>query len=147
MLNYLDTILEEIKEAKEAEVSFGKEFGPYMLLIDYGKSLLPLPKEHKTEKNLVTKCRSTVYIIGGRDGDHINYYGDSDSVFVKGELAVLLKTLSGLTPEEIISKQAQEKLEKFMDEAKTYLPLSTSRSEGFFGMYEKMREIANGLLN
>ena len=145
MLNYLDTVIEEIKEAKEAEAQLGAEFGPYMLLIDYGKGLSPLAEEHKIEKNLVTKCRSTVYIIGELNEDYVNYHGDSDSVFVKGELAILLKTLNGLTPAEIVSRQTQEGLERFMGEAKTYLPLSTSRSEGFYGMYGKMREIANKL--
>ncbi len=147
MLNYLDTVLEEIKEAKEAEAQLGAEFGPYMLLIDYGKSLPPLAKEHKNEKNLVTKCRSTVYIIGEFKENYVNYQGDSDSVFVKGELAILLKTLNGLTPIDIVGKQVQEKLDRFMDKAKMYLPLSTSRSEGFYGMYGKMKEIAKNLLD
>ncbi|MBI2045625.1 SufE family protein [Candidatus Pacearchaeota archaeon] len=142
MLNYLDTVIEEIKEAKEAEKQLGMDFGPYTLLMDIGKKLPPFPKEYKTEKNLVTKCRSTVYIIGEKSEGKVVFFGDSDSIFVKGELAVLLKTFSGLTPKEIIDENSNKKLEEFLNEAKSYLPISMSRSEGFYGMYEKIKKIA-----
>lgn len=105
------------------------------LLLKYAKDLPHLPKECKTLENRVMGCTAQVWVIAelSSDGTMI-YAGDSDSELTRGLCAVLVKALSGLTPDQVedITLDDLERL--------SLGPLTRSRTNGFFNMLETMKK-------
>lgn len=137
----LSGVLDKFREARAMEDA-GMEYLTYRALIDAGKKLEPFPDDQKTEENLVTKCTSTVHLIGDIRNGTMHYRGDSDAAFVKGELAVLLGIFNGLPPDVIVRRDTTERFTDFFEKLRRFVSISMNRTQGFFGMYEKMREIA-----
>jgi cysteine desulfuration protein SufE len=71
-----------------------------------------------------------------QDGKVI-YQGDSDAILVKGIVALLIRVLSGHTPEEIVNTQLY-----FIDEIQLREHLSPTRSNGLNAMLRRMIEYA-----
>ena len=71
-----------------------------------------------------------------QDGKVI-YRGDSDAILVKGIVALLIRVLSGHTPEEIVNTQLY-----FIDEIQLREHLSPTRSNGLNAMLRRMIEYA-----
>jgi cysteine desulfuration protein SufE len=71
-----------------------------------------------------------------QDGKVI-YKGDSDAILVKGIVALLIRVLSGHTPEEIVNTQLY-----FIDEIQLREHLSPTRSNGLNAMLRRMIEYA-----
>ena len=93
-----DEIIEEF-------TSFDDWMDRYSLLIDYGNGLEPFPEEDKTQENLIDGCQSKVWFTAQLQDGRVIYHGDSDAILVKGIVALLIRVLSGHTPEEIINTQ------------------------------------------
>jgi cysteine desulfuration protein SufE len=135
-------VLDKFRQAKEME-NAGMEYLTYKTLIDAGKKLEPYPEDQRTEDNLVTKCTSTVHMIGeSRDGSMF-YTADSDAAFVKGELGILLGLFNGESSEVILNDDTKTLFTNFFEELQNYVSISMNRTQGFFGMFEKIRELAN----
>jgi cysteine desulfuration protein SufE len=137
----MNEVLDRFKQAKEAELA-GMEYLTYRSLIDAGKKIEPFPDAKRTEENLVTKCTSTVHLIGENRNGKMHYTADSDAAFVKGELAILLGVFNDLTPEIILSQETADRFMNFFNGLSQYISISMNRQQGFFGMYERIREIA-----
>ncbi|MDR3061347.1 MAG: SufE family protein, partial [Dysgonamonadaceae bacterium] len=75
----------------------------YALLIELGNALPPLDPKYKTNNNLIEGCQSRVWLQADLEDGKIIYRGESDAVIVKGIVSLLIKTLSGHTPDEILS--------------------------------------------
>lgn len=134
-------VLDKFRQAKEMEDA-GMEYLTYKTLIEAGKKLESFPDDERTEDNLVTKCTSTVHMIGeGRDGKMF-YRADSDAAFVKGELGILLGVFNGEPAEVILSDETKTQFTVFFERLQNFVSISMNRTQGFFGMFEKIREIA-----
>lgn len=130
-INYIqDEIIEEF-------TSFEDWMDRYSLLIDYGNGLEPFPQEHKTNQNLIDGCQSKVWFTAEMQEGRVIYHGDSDAILVKGIVALLIRVLSGHTPEEIVKTQLY-----FIDEIQLREHLSPTRSNGLNAMLRKMIEYA-----
>ena len=130
-INYIqDEIIEEF-------TSFEDWMDRYSLLIDYGNSLCPFPDEEKTDANLIDGCQSKVWFTAQMEEGRVIYHGDSDAILVKGIVALLIRVLSGHTPEEIVNTQLY-----FIDEISLREHLSPTRSNGLNAMLRKMIEYA-----
>ena len=125
-----DEIIEEFN-------SFDDWMDRYSLLIDYGNGLEPFPKEDKTQENLIDGCQSKVWFTAQLQDGRVIYHGDSDAILVKGIVALLIRVLSGHTPEEIINTQLY-----FIDEIQLREHLSPTRSNGLNAMLRRMIEYA-----
>ena len=93
-----DEIIEEFS-------SFDDWMDRYSLLIDYGNGLDPFPEAAKTDKNLIDGCQSKVWFTAQMQDGKVIYQGDSDAILVKGIVALLIRVLSGHTPQEIVESE------------------------------------------
>ena len=125
-----DEIIEEFN-------SFDDWMDRYSLLIDYGNGLEPFPEEDKTPENLIDGCQSKVWFTAQMQDGKVIYRGDSDAILVKGIVALLIRVLSGHTPEEIVNEQLY-----FIDEIQLREHLSPTRSNGLNAMLRRMIEYA-----
>ena len=117
--------------------SFDDWMDRYSLLIDYGNGLEPFPQEDKTDQNLIEGCQSKVWFTAQMQEGRVIYQGDSDAILVKGIVALLIRVLSGHTPEEIVNTQLY-----FIDEIQLREHLSPTRSNGLNAMLRRMIEYA-----
>ncbi len=114
----------------------------YSLLIDLGNELEPLPEADKTEQNLIDGCQSKVWFTAGMEDGKIIFRGDSDAILVKGIVALLIKVLSGQTPDTILHTDLY-----FLDRIGLREHLSPTRSNGLVAMLRQMRLYALALNN
>ena len=74
----------------------------YQLLIDLGNEQEPLDEKYKTESNLIDGCQSRVWLQADYADGLIHFSAESDALIVKGIVALLIRVLSGHTPQEIL---------------------------------------------
>ena len=131
-------LINEIQdEIIEEFTSFDDWMDRYSLLIDYGNGLEPFPEEDKNDENLIDGCQSKVWFTAEMQDGKVIYKGDSDAILVKGIVALLIRVLSGHTPEEIVNEQLY-----FIDEIQLREHLSPTRSNGLNAMLRRMIEYA-----
>ncbi len=106
----------------------------YALLIELGNSLSPLDPKYKTNNNLIEGCQSRVWLQADLIDGNIIYQGESDAVIVKGIVSLLIKVLSGHTPDEIISSDLY-----FIEKIGLREHLSPTRSNGLVSMLKQMK--------
>lgn len=110
----------------------------YAYIIELGNTLPPLPENLKTPENLIEGCQSRVWIYANLDPEgKIIYEADSDALIVKGIVALLLRVLSGHTPDEILNSDLY-----FIDKIGLSTHLSPTRSNGLVSMVKQMRNYA-----
>lgn len=111
----------------------------YAYLIDLGKQLPPLADEERCEANRVEGCMSQVWLVAetGKDG-RVLLRGDSDAHIVRGLIAVLLASCSGLRREEL----AQVDLESVFDRLGFAGHISPNRRNGFFAMVSRIKMLS-----
>ena len=125
-----DEIIEEFS-------SFDDWMDRYSLLIDYGNGLDPFPEAAKTDQNLIDGCQSKVWFTAQMQDGKVIYQGDSDAILVKGIVALLIRVLSGHTPQEIVESELY-----FIDEINLREHLSPTRSNGLNAMLKQMHLFA-----
>lgn len=110
----------------------------YALLIDLGNELPEFPEDKRTDQNLIDGCQSKVWIDATLNDDGtITFIGDSDAILVKGIVALLLRVLSGQTPNDILEADLH-----FIDAIGLREHLSPTRSNGLLAMLRQMRMYA-----
>lgn len=106
----------------------------YEYIIDLGKKLPPLDEQYKTDDNKIRGCQSTVWLHAETKGHQLVFESDSEAVIVKGLASLLIRILSGHTPEEI----AQAHL-YFLDKIGMNQHLAQTRSNGLAAMVKQMK--------
>lgn len=109
----------------------------YQLLIDMGNEQQPLPEQYKTEQNLIDGCQSRVWLQADEADGIVNFRAESDALIVKGIVSLLIRVLSGHTPQEILDADLY-----FIDEIGLKEHLSPTRSNGLLAMVKQMRAYA-----
>lgn len=130
--------IEEIeKEIVEEFLLFENWDDRYEYIIDLGKKLPPLEPEHKVDDNKVKGCQSTVWLAADFKDGRVYYKADSDAVIVKGLVSMLIRVLSGQTPDDVV----QAKL-NFINEIGMTNHLAQTRSNGLLAMVKNMKNYA-----
>ena len=106
----------------------------YEYIIDMGKQLPALSEEFKTEENIIKGCQSSVWLHATNDGKVVQFEADSDAVIVKGLVSMLVKVLSGHTPEKIANADLY-----FMERIGLHQHLAQTRSNGLASMVKQMK--------
>lgn len=106
----------------------------YEYIIDLGKQFPALPEQYKTEENIIRGCQSRVWLNAYMDGDLLKFEADSDAIITRGLIGMLVKVLSGHTPEEIASANLY-----FMERVGLHQHLAQTRSNGLASMLKQMR--------
>lgn len=122
-----DEIIEEFSQ-------FDDWMDKYALLIEIGNELPPLDAKYKTSNNLIEGCQSRVWLQADLVDGRIIFQGESDAVIVKGIVSLLIKVLSGHTPQEILSADLY-----FIDTIGLKEHLSPTRSNGLVSMLKQMK--------
>jgi cysteine desulfuration protein SufE len=106
----------------------------YNLLIDLGKELPVIDPRYKVKDFLIEGCQSKVWLHPEYDGRIISFTADSDAIITRGIVALLIKVLSGRTPEEIIAADLY-----FIDKIGLRQNLSPTRSNGLLSMLRQIK--------
>lgn len=109
----------------------------YKRIIQYGRELAPMDDQHKTDKNKVKGCQSTVWLHAGLENGAVRLQGDSDAMIVRGLVALLLKVYDGATPAEIIATPPE-----FINETGLGSHLSQTRANGLAAMVKQIQMYA-----
>ncbi|MBQ7527379.1 MAG: SufE family protein [Bacteroidaceae bacterium] len=109
----------------------------YQLLIDMGSEQPPLDEQYKTEQNLIDGCQSRVWLQADFIDGMVHFRAESDALIVKGIVALLVRVLSGHTPQEILDADLY-----FIDRIGLREHLSPTRSNGLGAMLKQMRMYA-----
>ena len=129
------TINEIQDEIIEEFSGFDDWMDKYQLLIDLGNEQEPLEEKYKTEQNLIDGCQSRVWLQADMEDDGTLYFkAESDALIVKGIVALLIRVLSGHTPQEILDADLY-----FIEEIGLKEHLSPTRSNGLVSMVKQMR--------
>ena len=121
----MKTINELQDEVIEEFSDFDDWMDKYQLLIDLGNEQEPLDEKYKTEQNLIDGCQSRVWLQADLVDGKIVFQAESDALIVKGIIALLIKVLSGHTPDEILNSDLY-----FIDKIGLKEHLSPTRSNG-----------------
>ncbi len=106
----------------------------YNLLIDLGKELPVIDPKFKVKDFLIEGCQSKVWLHPEFDGKLITFTADSDAIITRGIVALLIKVLSGRTPEEILATDLY-----FIEKIGLRQNLSPTRSNGLLSMVRQMK--------
>lgn len=128
------TINEIQDEVIEEFCDFDDWMDKYQLLIDLGSEQAPLPEQYKTEQNLIDGCQSRVWLQADLVDGVVQFQAESDALIVKGIVALLIRVLSGHTPQEIASADLY-----FIEKIGLREHLSPTRSNGLLAMLRQMK--------
>ena len=127
--------INEIQEEIIEEFSgFEDWMDKYSLIMDMASSLEPLEDEYKNDGNLIEGCQSRVWLQADFVDGNIIFKGDSDALIVKGIVAMLINTLSGHSPKEILESDLF-----FIEKIGLKENLSPTRSNGLASMVKQMK--------
>src|SRR6187549_2503585 len=97
------TIQEIENEIVEEFSLFDSWDDKYEYIIDLGKKLPVLEDQYKKDENKVKGCQSTVWMVADSKDGKVYFKADSDAIIVKGLVSMLIRVLSGHTPDEILN--------------------------------------------
>jgi cysteine desulfuration protein SufE len=106
----------------------------YNLLIDLGKELPVIDPKFKVKDFLIEGCQSKVWLHPEFDGNVISLTADSDAIITRGIVALLIKVMSGHTPEEIMAADLY-----FIEKIGLRQNLSPTRSNGLLSMVRQIK--------
>ena len=133
----MKTINELQDEVIEEFSDFDDWMDKYQLLIDLGNEQEPLAPEYKNDQNLIDGCQSRVWLQADLVDGQVEFQAESDALIVKGIIALLIKVVSGHTPDEILENELY-----FIEAIGLKDHLSPTRSNGLLAMVKQMRMYA-----
>ncbi len=136
----MSTIPEIEREIVEEFELFDEWSDKYQYIIELGQKLKSLDDKYKIEENKIKGCQSSVWLNAYSDNGRIIFEADSDSLFVKGEIALLIRVLSGQKPEDIVKTDL-----KFIDEIGLRQHIAVTRANGLASMIKQMKLYALGV--
>lgn len=136
--------MKDQKTIEEIENEIVDEFGlfdswddKYEYIIDLGKRLPPLEEQYKLDINKVKGCQSTVWLVADFNDGKVFYKAESDAIIVKGLISMLIRVLSGHSPDEIINSKLD-----FINRIGMTTHLAQTRSNGLLAMVKQMKNFA-----
>ena len=126
-------IAETIAEFEEALAFFDTEMERLGYLQDLGAELAPLADAERNDATRVIGCQSRVWLVHGLEGGRLRFRADSDAIFVRGILAMLLRIFDDHAPAEVLAADPG-----FLNR----LGISLSRRNGALAVVNRMRAAA-----
>lgn len=109
----------------------------YEYIISLGRKLPPLAPEFKIESCLIKGCQSQVWLHTEMSDGKLQLMADSDSVITKGLIALFIRLLSDLTPEEIIKADLSR-----LEETGLHSHLAPTRANALNSMTNQIKQAA-----
>ena len=134
---FIMTINEIQDEVIEEFADFDDWMDKYQMLIDLGNDLGTLDEKYKTEQNLIDGCQSRVWLQCDYVDGKLVFSAERDALIVKGIIALLIRVISGHTPEEIRDADLY-----FIEKIGLKDHLSPTRSNGLLAMVKQIKAYA-----
>ncbi len=126
--------IKEIQDSIVEEFSmFDDWMDRYSLLIEMGRDCPLIDEKLKDEAHLINGCQSRVWLNAELKDGLVCFSADSDAVITKGIINLLIRTLSGQAPADILAADMS-----FLDEIGLKENLSPTRSNGLASMMKQM---------
>ena len=141
----LDSLADVQLEVVE-EFSFFDDWAEkYQYVIDLGKRLSPLREDERVEANLLHGCVSQVWLVSEIDeaeGEcRLRFRADSDSVLVRGLIALVFRVYNDRPPAAIVGSKPE-----FLKSIGLNQYLSPSRSNGLAALIAHIFKVARNAL-
>jgi len=131
------TINEKQDEIIEEFELFSDWMDKYENIIEIGKDLPLIDPKYKVPENLIKGCQSSVWLEPVFDNGKITFTADSDAIITKGLISMMIRVLSGHTPQEILNADIY-----FINKIGLQTHLSPTRSNGLLSMLKQMKMYA-----
>lgn len=106
----------------------------YDYIISLGKELPLIDEQYKVSENLIKGCQSQVWLHAEENNGNVVFTADSDAIITKGIIALLVRALSGQSPEQILNADLT-----FVDQIGLKQHLSPTRANGLVSMIKQMK--------
>ena len=130
-----------IQEAEEkiiGEFSYFEDWmDKYNYIIELGKSLPLIDPQYKTDEYRIEGCQSNVWLQAEYRDNRLYFTADSDAIITKGIINLLIRVLSGQTPDDILSADLG-----YIDAIGLKNHLSPTRSNGLLAMIQQIKRFA-----
>jgi cysteine desulfuration protein SufE len=136
----MKSITEKEQEIVEEFELFDEWTDKYQYIIELGQKLPELDDKYKDEAHKIKGCQSSVWLHAYTNDDKVIFEADSDSTFVKGEIALLIRVLSNERPDTIIKAELG-----FIDAIGLRQHVAVTRANGLAAMIKQMKLYAVGL--
>jgi cysteine desulfuration protein SufE len=103
-------------------------------IMELGEQLPDMDIALKTEDNIVKGCQSKVWLNAFQKGDTIQFEADSNTAITKGLVSLLVRILSGRTPQEVVDSDLF-----FINKIGLNRFIGTQRSNGLGAMMKQMK--------
>lgn len=113
----------------------------YEFLSTLGKNHTGINQEMKTDRNALRGCQSQVWICAQMISGKVNFRIDSDSLIIRGILALLLRVIDYRSPSEIVNANFY-----FLREIGLNTTLSPSRANGVATIVKTIKQLGQKYL-
>lgn len=103
-------------------------------IIELGEQMNPFDENDRSEDNIVKGCQSKVWMTAKLEDDKILFQADSNTAVTKGLVSILVRVLSGQTPDAILNEDIF-----FPERIGMNRFIGTQRSNGFGSMIKQMK--------
>lgn len=133
--------IDEIQDELIGDFAFFEDWmSKYEYIIQLGKELPLIADEFKKEEYLIKGCQSQVWLHADYQDGKVLFTADSDAIITKGLVSLMIKVLSGHTPQEIAESDLY-----FIDQIGLKEHLSPTRANGLLSMVKQMKLYAIAL--
>lgn len=127
--------MKEVEKELIEEFSFFDDWmDKYNYIIELGKDLHKIDPKYKTPDYLIEGCQSQVWLHADYRDGKIFFTADSDAIITKGIVNILIRVLSGSTPQEILQNDLS-----YLDKIGLKEHLSPIRSNGLASMIKQIK--------
>lgn len=130
----MNTMKETEEELIQEFEMFDDWMDKYNYIIELGKDLPMIDPQFKTEEFLISGCQSQVWLHPEEKEGKLYFSADSDAIITKGIVNLLIRVLSGHTPQEILDNDLS-----YLDTIGLKNHLSPTRSNGLASMIKQMK--------
>lgn len=130
----MNTMKEKEEELIQEFEMFDDWMDKYNYIIELGKDLPMIDPQFKTEEFLISGCQSQVWLHPEYKDGKLYFSADSDAIITKGIVNLLIRVLSGHTPQEILDNDLS-----YLDTIGLKNHLSPTRSNGLASMIKQIK--------
>lgn len=130
--------INEIQDELIEDLGFYEDWmEKYEYIIQLGKELPLIDEQYKKDEYIIKGCQSKVWLHPEIKDGKIFFTADSDAIITKGLVSLMVKVLSGHTPQEIAGSELY-----FIDKIGLKEHLSPTRANGLLSMVKQMKMYA-----
>ncbi len=108
-------------------------------IMELGQKLPEMAESLKTEENIIKGCQSKVWLTAEYKNGKVYFTADSNTDITKGLISLLIRILSGQTPDTILNTELN-----FVEKIGMSQVIGSQRSNGFNSMIKQMKLYALG---